>query len=1038
MGPGGAQPQPRPPLRVLAAVALVAAATLALQVLVTRIFAALLYYHFGFLAVSLALLGVGAGALLVYLQPARVQRWPLEASLARWSLALAGSVVVAAWVLVKLDYALDDGVSAGFLLAFGAACAAAAVPFLCAGVTIALAVRGYTADIGRVYAFDLAGAAVGAAAVVPLLWVVDAPTLTVALAALGVGAAALFAPFGREGRWTAAGAVVVTVLVGLAAVTSLFDMPVRGDLEPVAERWTPLNRVLGFAPPEGIANGLVTYDRNLGEVIRFDGRDLPGWRELQEGPPTVGYELAPAGRALVIGGGGGRDVLAALTTGRRSVDVVELNRGIQEVVDEDLAELSGSPYSLPGVTTVIGDGRSTLASSDERYAHIQLGFVDTFSGGSAQAFALTENNLYTVEAFEEYLDHLAPGGVLNVSRPIRHNGDEALRATVLALETLRRRGVPDPERHVAVVVGDYRLFLTRFAYGTVLVKRDPFTAAELARLRRLAAARTDGVALRARRPLSAAVARVGGHERLRGILRELSDQRVRADRRQAVLLQHEADRRHRRALDGGCPQPARPAAGAGRHAGRGAGARRGRVRPAARAGPPRRPADGGLAHVLRRDRVRLPAARGGAAPALRAVSRLPDLRALRRAVRAAVLHGRGLTAVDPLRRAPRAPRPDRFAGRRLRPDRGRQLRPPAALAELDRAALRRPRGRGGRAARAGRARARHGDAARPPAARRHPPRRRRLGLGDQRHQLRGSPRSSPSRRRSSSASLSPRCWRSPAISAPSPTCASGAGPPKRRANPSRGAPRRSHWLVPRPLGPLAELYDLDELARARRLADWMFDQFRPFVADETAEVGAGLGTFSARLLEAGVRRLLLVEPDPDLAAVLARRLGADERVELVREALPDAPSLARDSGRYGFVLCQNVLEHVEEDARAVAAMAGALRPGGTLGVLVPAHPRLFGSLDRAFGHRRRYTRERLGRILAAAGLEVVELRSFNLLGVAGWWWKSRRGATSLGARSLRAYEAILPLWRPLERRLAPRAGLSLIAVARRPGRSGSG
>jgi SAM-dependent methyltransferase len=218
----------------------------------------------------------------------------------------------------------------------------------------------------------------------------------------------------------------------------------------------------------------------------------------------------------------------------------------------------------------------------------------------------------------------------------------------------------------------------------------------------------------------------------------------------------------------------------------------------------------------------------------------------------------------------------------------------------------------------------------------------------------------------------------------------------------------------------------------------MFEQFRPLISDETAEVGAGVGTFSARLLDVGVRRLLLVEPDADLAAVLERRFGGDERIELVREALPDAPSLARDAGRYGFVLCQNVLEHVEDDAEALAAMAAALRPGGTLGLLVPAHPRLFGSLDRAFGHRRRYTSARLKQMLEAAGLELVELRSFNLLGVAGWWWKSRRGATTLGTRSLRAYEAILPLWRPLERRIAPRAGLSLIAVARRPGRTDSG
>lgn len=227
-------------------------------------------------------------------------------------------------------------------------------------------------------------------------------------------------------------------------------------------------------------------------------------------------------------------------------------------------------------------------------------------------------------------------------------------------------------------------------------------------------------------------------------------------------------------------------------------------------------------------------------------------------------------------------------------------------------------------------------------------------------------------------------------------------------------------------------YDLDELAGAHRLADWMFEQFQPSVADDTAEVGAGIGTFTGRLLGAGVERLLLVEPDAELSAELERRFGSDPRVELARDSVPGSPTLARDAGRFGFVLCQNVLEHVPDDAGAVTELAAALRPGGVLGLLVPAHPRLYGSLDREYGHERRYTRERLERLVADAGLELTELRSFNLLGVAGWWWKSRRGARGLGHNSLRAYEAMLPLWKPVERLLRPRAGLSLIAQARRP------
>jgi SAM-dependent methyltransferase len=227
-------------------------------------------------------------------------------------------------------------------------------------------------------------------------------------------------------------------------------------------------------------------------------------------------------------------------------------------------------------------------------------------------------------------------------------------------------------------------------------------------------------------------------------------------------------------------------------------------------------------------------------------------------------------------------------------------------------------------------------------------------------------------------------------------------------------------------------FDLDELAGANRLADWMFEQFHAAVADPAVELGPGVGTFTTRLLDAGVRELLLVEPDPSFAEVLERRFGDDPRVSIVREGLPESPTLAARPGGFGMALCQNVLEHVDDDAAALRAIAAALRPGGRLALLVPAHPRLYGSLDRTYDHRRRYTRSELATRIDEAGLELVDLYSFNLLGVAGWWVKSRMRADGIGARSLATYERLLPLWRPLERRVRPPIGLSLIAHARRP------
>ena len=476
----------RPPIRILVAVGLVAGCTLALQVLLTRLFSAVLFYHFGFLAISLALLGTGAGGLALYVRPRWFDRRPSEATLARWSTAFAALLVLVPLVLVRIDYTFDGKVTAGFVFALGAACVLAALPFLAAGVAIALAIRDYTRWAGRVYAADLAGAGLGALLVVPVMWLTDPATLAVALGALAGAAALLFA--GRHATERRAGAVVTAVaavLVVVSATTSLYYLDPWTEGTPDAERWTPLSRVIGYGPENGAKYALLYYDRVYAPVPVYErGDPYPTGRDLNLVPQSLGYAMAGRGKALVIGGGGGRDIYNALSSGMRAVDVIELNQGIVDVVDKDLKEWSGSPYSLPRVNTVVGDGRSILAARDTRYDQIHIGFTDTLSANSATAFALTENNLYTEEAFDEYLDHLTPGGILNVSRLYRLVGDEALRTTVLALQTLERRGVRNPERHVVSIMS--RDILGEL-FATTLVRPRPWTDAELARIKRLAA-----------------------------------------------------------------------------------------------------------------------------------------------------------------------------------------------------------------------------------------------------------------------------------------------------------------------------------------------------------------------------------------------------------------------------------------------------------------------------------------------------------------------------------------------------------------------
>jgi 2-polyprenyl-3-methyl-5-hydroxy-6-metoxy-1,4-benzoquinol methylase len=258
-----------------------------------------------------------------------------------------------------------------------------------------------------------------------------------------------------------------------------------------------------------------------------------------------------------------------------------------------------------------------------------------------------------------------------------------------------------------------------------------------------------------------------------------------------------------------------------------------------------------------------------------------------------------------------------------------------------------------------------------------------------------------------------------------------------RREPATPAPfPRPARLPRRPPPQTAEeaiLEDLKTMARARRLSDWMFEQFADDVRGSVAEVGAGIGTFSERILAAGAERLLLIEPEDACAEILAARFADDARVTTVREEVPGSVSLAGHPESHDLVLCQKVLEHVDDDAAAIGEMAMALRAGGTLALLVPAHPGLYGSLDLAYGHRRRYTRGAVRSLMETAGLEVRDIRSFNLLGVPGWWMSSRLQATSVNPRLLPVYETLLRPWRRLEDRIRPPWGLSLVAHAvRRP------
>ena len=226
-------------------------------------------------------------------------------------------------------------------------------------------------------------------------------------------------------------------------------------------------------------------------IVRFDG-DFDSVRAIQYDVTALAYTLRKGARTAVIGPGGGRDVLTALSFGHGPVTGVEINPAIVEAVRDRFGEYAGGLYDRPDVRIVSAEGRSFLRRSEERYDIIQASLIDTWAATSAGAYVLSENNLYTREAFVDFLGRLSPEGILTMSRWFfKGRPIETLRLTGTALAALGEMGEEDPAAHVVVIKRStwdwaYRVGEFRDGVGTLLVKRSPWVPGEVEHLRRLA------------------------------------------------------------------------------------------------------------------------------------------------------------------------------------------------------------------------------------------------------------------------------------------------------------------------------------------------------------------------------------------------------------------------------------------------------------------------------------------------------------------------------------------------------------------------
>lgn len=490
--------------RILAGVACVSGALLMIELALTRIFSVTMYYHFAFLAISIALFGLSASGVYAYLARARHAPRSTASLLTTHSLAFAASTIVVLAVLVRLRVGLNY--SPSNLVRMVAIYALAALPFFTGGAVISIAISRLSRQVNVVYGADLIGAAAGCLLLLPLLNAAGAPGVVLLASGLGAAAAVLFAPPGLSGR-IALAAVAAVGLPACAQVLGTAPFEIRDtkghqDDLVLFSKWNSFSRVGVYDRSHGDWSLSRKYSGPLPEtrfmdidsaastpILRFDG-DLSRLEYLRYELTGLAYHLmaaspdaapgppaarAQAFRTLVIGPGGGRDLLTALVFGAERVDGVEVNPIIAEdVMLGQFRDFSGSIYAHPRVQVFVDDGRSFVRRSNTQYDIIQASLVDTWAATAAGAYTLTENTLYTVEAFEDYLDHLTDRGILTITRWVF----DGLRLVSLAQEASAARGWSAADR--VAIVGQDRI-------ATFLLKKTPFMPAEVARLRTVSA-----------------------------------------------------------------------------------------------------------------------------------------------------------------------------------------------------------------------------------------------------------------------------------------------------------------------------------------------------------------------------------------------------------------------------------------------------------------------------------------------------------------------------------------------------------------------
>ena len=459
--------------------------SLLLELALTRLFSVILFYHFAFMAISIALLGLGAGGVFAHLAKDWLARWETR----RLGAGAAATNAVLLLFILELDLhvPVSLNLTGGNFERLTLLYLASALPFFFTGLFFSVLFARQAGLITRLYAADLTGGALACLGIVPLLNFIGGPNTVLAAAVASAAAAAIWAPTKTSRRAAMGLTAALVLLIGANHSGKLMDIVFAKGMRRqgpwvLFSRWNALSRV--EVDEEGGAKVIVIDADASTYIMNTDPHDWrPDYRKnLMSAAPSVVNVLRPRGDYAIVGPGGGVDVLRALANGSPSVTGIEINPIIvNDIMRGRWAEWSYHLYDRPEVHMHIGDGRSWVRNAAGKFDVVQMTLVDTWASTAAGAFALSENNLYTVEAFREYFDHLKPDGIIAITRWEFKQPREALRVVSQELVLLNRAGIADVTSHF-IIVSEGALNEDGRPV-TVLFKKSAFTPQEVAGVR---------------------------------------------------------------------------------------------------------------------------------------------------------------------------------------------------------------------------------------------------------------------------------------------------------------------------------------------------------------------------------------------------------------------------------------------------------------------------------------------------------------------------------------------------------------------------